>query len=1423
MSWVEPESGGADGVVENPDPEEDSDLPARGLHGQVDGEGARIEQDRPEDDLAIAAIDPAGDQASGACEERVGDVPLEGAAGCGSAENHGDSAREVVVGHEAVAHGAVEQSDNPAVAVNGGNVEREGLVNDGQQRLESVADRSLPEANGGNVQVLGEQERRPENGGNADADVEEEDSFEQDEETAAPECESGVRLDSTSESDRQPVNFQTEAEGNPMGETANRGTSSANVEASSMPNGASANPVDHSIDSGNSEQPPSISHDGGVASDATGSSVSNIGHFSGNVEVSASAEDAPEAEMDNLQQSSSQRRESALQDTSGRAVDPVSPPVLQAANPERHIHAPNGSNSNHSIPGQSPRTSADHDMQAPECDRETAPQPQVQMENLNTREAAQLPSISNEHPSANNPVASCSQQEAIAALPANVCQQPNTSDSSSTVTLPEQDRPRPDREPNTIQETPEERPQAVAQSCIVEAKHVSSESESLSSQASGSQPNSEEPSILQSTNNLNESSIPRQSQCSVDSSSDQSSVNRASLTSQELGNQSPTSPPSNSATSKPCSQNDSVQNEEPSPKVSGSSTLTMTNDALSSVAAHRKEDNTRSLKGASISSSSSSSNTSQRTSPAKAVAAALFHVMGMDSKFTGKDLALALQSDDEDDLMSELNAELLSGSSSSSSKPKPSQNQEQTDHTRRQHKTKVKQKPQTQASEVTNGLPPPGDGLRLQEHNRQLLEQLRIRDEEIARLSRGQRPETQTTVENLLSSHSADDLYLPQIKELEKTIAQQGAEIKTLTEKLYTHDTAAKRTVLSLQNEMKARVDQATKMYEECRKEKDMMVVKFAESEAKTMEARKVTEKSEAKVRDALRDRDNMASALKAAKTDRQKAIANHDAKCTEVSNLHKELEKMKEAVNSGEYRIKWFQNKLKDELDAHKDTKGNLEKTNLRLKEAREETELIRKECQAIVKRYQESEEIKSNSLEKDLKLKESELQTHLQERNDTEELHQMLQQELESLKAQHKDTLEEAKTLRDKVKCLEDERQQNHNMIENFQEIMQKQKSDNTDLTSKLNGLATLEDDYNRAQNMIQSLDKDISDLKVTNRDLQKDMDACRERESKMLTLQSELSRANAMLRSENTNLTNKASSLDSEVELLKLQVQQLDQQVRDLTGNLENQNEKHKENTDHLVKSLAQKTKESNEFKQKWEDEMDSSKTLKRRHANNIKDLTRQLQQARRKLMVHEGKGDSGSMGSRTNSSGSLNSADNGQHQHHGDHHNAQPAPIAPPQEFPVITEQVEVDKNVLIERIVRLQKSHARKNEKLEFLGEHIQQLLEEIKKKTKIIQSYALREEAGTLSSDDMDAHKTLLAKKGGIMASVYSVHQQDGTMTLDLSLQINKKLQAVLEDTLLKNITLKENLDTLGEEIARLSQENRRLQLHLQDLEKRPR
>lgn len=93
--------------------------------------------------------------------------------------------------------------------------------------------------------------------------------------------------------------------------------------------------------------------------------------------------------------------------------------------------------------------------------------------------------------------------------------------------------------------------------------------------------------------------------------------------------------------------------------------------------------------------------------------------------------------------------------------------------------------------------------------------------------------------------------------------------------------------------------------------------------------------------------------------------------------------------------------------------------------------------------------------------------------------------------------------------------------------------------------------------------------------------------------------------------------------------------------------------------------------------------------------------------------------------------------------------------------------------------------------------------------SRIIQSYVLREESGALSSEASDFNKAHLSKRGGIMASLYTSHPADSGLTLDLSLEINRKLQAVLEDTLLKNITLKENLQTLGSEIERLIKQQR--------------
>ncbi|KAL5022505.1 hypothetical protein ScPMuIL_001660 [Solemya velum] len=677
-----------------------------------------------------------------------------------------------------------------------------------------------------------------------------------------------------------------------------------------------------------------------------------------------------------------------------------------------------------------------------------------------------------------------------------------------------------------------------------------------------------------------------------------------------------------------------------------------------------------------------------------------------------------------------------------------------------------------------------------------------------------------------LRSTNTDDLYIPQIKELEFTIARQQAEIRSVKEKLASHDAAAKRAVSTLQHECKLRLDQVTKMYEDATREKDSMVVKYAQAEQKHLEFQKMSEKLDNRVKEVTREKEAILERAKAIKAERNKLAGEMEMKMTETNSLMKEVEKQKDATSSLDVRIKWAQNKLKLELEGHKETKKLLDQTNLKLKEAKEETDQIRRDCQRMIKTYQESEEIKSNSLDQKLKAKESELKMNLKEKSSQEEVYTNTIRELEALRVQHRESITELGSMRGRMQSLESDKMQTEQQLEKVKAVSQKRSVEITGLQSRIEELIHLQEDFNRAQNVIQTLDKEISELRISNKDLQSDMEACRVRETEKLELTSRLSRKNAELQSDNTNVSNKVMYLTSEIETQKMELQEMDTKYRDLSDKLQDVEKKWKEETDSLNKKLSEKTKLAESLAVKLEEEKDDIKTLKRKHVNNVKDLTRQLQQSKRKLEMYEcsGEKDTTSLGSRTSSNGSLNTVglatDSASPPRPAVIQSINPA-IRPPsqeQDHTVITEPFEINKQVLIERIVRLQRAHARKNEKIEFMEDHINQLVNQVQKKSRIIQNYILREETGTLTPDFMDYNKVcILSRKHSIMGSLYSSHATDGTMTLDLSLEINRKLQAVLEDTLLKNITLKENLDTLGTEIARLSQENRRIQLQIHD------
>ncbi|XP_036295001.1 coiled-coil domain-containing protein 186 isoform X1 [Pipistrellus kuhlii] len=634
------------------------------------------------------------------------------------------------------------------------------------------------------------------------------------------------------------------------------------------------------------------------------------------------------------------------------------------------------------------------------------------------------------------------------------------------------------------------------------------------------------------------------------------------------------------------------------------------------------------------------------------------------------------------------------------------------------------------------------------------------------------------------------------IKQLESKIEELNKEVKASKDKLIAQDNATKNAVQQLHKEMAHRMEQANKKCEEARQEKEAMIMKYVRGEKESLDLRKEKEVLERKLRDANKETEKNTNKIKLLSQEKGRLQQLYETKEGEATRLIREIEKLKEDINSHIIKVKWAQNKLKVEMDSHKETKDKLKETTTKLTQAKEEADQIRKNCQDMIKTYQESEEIKSNELDAKLRVTKGELEKQMQEKSDQLEMHHAKIKELEDLKRTFKEGMDELRTLRTKVKCLEDERLRTEDELSKYKEIINRQKAEIQNFLDKMKIADQIQEQHQRGKQEIENLKEEVESLNSLINDLQKDIEGSRKRESELLLFTEKLTSKNAQLQSECNSLQSQCDKLSCSESQLQSQCEQMKQANTSLESRLLKEEELRKEEVQTLQAELTCKQTEVKALSTQVEELKDDLVTQRRKHASSVKDLTKQLQQARRKLDQVENGGydkEVSSMGSRSSSSGSINARSSAE-----DRSPENTGSSIAVDNFP------EVDKAMLIERIVRLQKAHARKHEKIEFMEDHIKQLVEEIRKKTKIIQSYILREEAGTLSSEASDFNKVHLSRRGGIMASLYTSHPADSGLTLELSLEINRKLQAVLEDTLLKNITLKENLQTLGTEIERL-------------------
>lgn len=77
----------------------------------------------------------------------------------------------------------------------------------------------------------------------------------------------------------------------------------------------------------------------------------------------------------------------------------------------------------------------------------------------------------------------------------------------------------------------------------------------------------------------------------------------------------------------------------------------------------------------------------------------------------------------------------------------------------------------------------------------------------------------------------------------------------------------------------------------------------------------------------------------------------------------------------------------------------------------------------------------------------------------------------------------------------------------------------------------------------------------------------------------------------------------------------------------------------------------------------------------------------------------------------------------------------------------------ESHILVDKIVKLQRTLARKQEKIEFMDEHVSTMLKEMQKKNKLIQNYIIKVESGALVSTQMDENKVYSVNKNSTHVS----------------------------------------------------------------------
>ena len=556
------------------------------------------------------------------------------------------------------------------------------------------------------------------------------------------------------------------------------------------------------------------------------------------------------------------------------------------------------------------------------------------------------------------------------------------------------------------------------------------------------------------------------------------------------------------------------------------------------------------------------------------------------------------------------------------------------------------------------------------------------------------------------------DSYEKKINDLELTQTTLEDKIQSLEKQLTTCQEDFEKTVVEVKKNLTCKLDQATKQADTAKKDLESMVIKYAMSEKQVIEAKKTRETSEQKVKEVLKDKDSLQGRIKALTTDKTSLTTALDRKIVEHANSIKEIERLTNDLKGKDVILKQTQQKLNHSQNLHDELKEQILNLNNVMEVLKGELEACKDKTAQSMEREQQVEQDVARVHELELKL------------NDELAGVEAAKQEMESIKQNFQDQLnQERQLVSDKEALLEAQIKTTQDIEKRLQEMT----SHNQDLQTEIEAC--------------KHKDEELSDLNDRLKD-------------KITSCQEEI----AKLSQENQDLKNQIQVIRSEKDMCNGLKESLQQQLDSLQKEFEHKNQEGQA-------SLAEKTNTIAHLKAKVDELENDKRILSKKHANSLREMTKELQRKKQEISLMTSSSmessslpipvtDGLSATSRTSSSSSLDVLAQSTSNNESPESDKKKTPSSSngtsSESSGKINEEVpsldssslpELSRQSLVERILKLQRMLNKRSEKVDFLEDHNHQLVEELKKKTRLIQFYLLREESGALTTTEMDKNK----------------------------------------------------------------------------------